>query len=398
MKNKTERRNKAAVVFAVVVIMLLLSTIVFSQTSFIKRIFSKTGESRSLGTTGWVSHGFQFVLRIYLVKNVVWGGFFPKYVTSFSNNFYIATMANPSPRDPGIYNFILFLVRIIQPIYSLVIMFIAFYLLFMPVSPASRAKAKYILTRLLISMVCISLSIPIVELLLELSAGITDSVFGLVSPVEIKEVLGGAAHNVFWVFALTSVAHEEIGLPYLMLMFAIAFIPYIVIGLRYILITMFIALFPLGVLLYTLPGFKGIGKKMLEQLIVWTFLQVFIALIIVVFVGMGITIEPAFVNHAEISFTNLRFLYDSAATLAAAGTGLIVGTAGGYFPNFWGALIGTVGGGVAGLLTAEFVLDEFYDAMPPTLSIVNFVLGIIIYAMLIIFPLIWSSHLHDFLP
>jgi hypothetical protein len=319
-------------------------------------------------------------------------------VTSFSHNFYAATVSNPSPRDPGIYNFILFLVRIIEPVYSLVIMFIAFYLLFMPVSPASRAKAKHILTRLLISMVLISLSIPLIELLLDLSAEMTKSVFSLVSLVEVKEVLGGAAHNVFWVFALTSVGHEEIGLPYLMLMFAMAFIPYIVIGLRYILITLFIALFPLAVLLYTLPGFKGIGKKMLEQLIVWTFLQVFIALIIVVFVGMGITIEDHFVNHAEISFTNLRFLYDSAAALAVAAPGVIVGTGGGYLPTFWGALIGGGAGGLAGSLTAEFIFAEFYDEMPPTLSIVNFLLGIIIYAMLMIFPLIWSSHLHDFLP
>jgi len=153
-------------------------------------------------------------------------------------------------------------------------------------------------------------------------------------------------------------------------------------------------LFPLGVFFYTLPWLKGIGKKILEQLIVWIFLQIFIALIIVVFVGIGLTIEDHVVYNAKISLSNLRGMYDVTGMLALTPTGIDVGK---YF-GFWGVLLGGVIGAGVGVAPIEFLLCHFYEALPATINIVYFVLGATIYAMLAIFPLIWSHHLHDFLP
>ncbi|OYT54684.1 MAG: hypothetical protein B6U72_01760 [Candidatus Altiarchaeales archaeon ex4484_2] len=397
---KIERGRDYKVVM-VLLLIIVFSTNVFSQ-GFLSGVWSSvkgfwTGQGL-IGTGSFIGEGMGYFLRMILVVKIIHGGFMPKYAMSFPNNYHMAIISNPSPHDALIFELIAFFIRILQPVYVLLILTVGFYLLFMPVSPSSRSKAKDILLRLLVSMVVISLSIPIINLLLGLSEEMTESVFSLVSGEEVKAALGGAVQNLFWVYALTAVPYTDLGLPYLTLLFAMSFIPYIILGLRHILITLLMVLFPLGILFYTLPWFKGIGKKLLEQLIVWIFLQVFIALIIVVFVGIGTTIEEHVVLNAEISFTNLRGMYDLMGVLAIGPSTAEIGLQTGKVLNWWGLLLGGAIGSVVGVAGTEIMLHHFYEAMPATVNIVDFVLGATIYAMLIIFPLIWSHHLRDFLP
>ena len=400
MSRKSVINRKEIMVLLIIFLLLTLSIDVSAgRLDWFKKKYNAlkgglTAIGKKLGSDTFIEEGIAYFSRVILVYKIVYGGFLPKYAESFPNNFYVAILSNPSPYKQGIFNFMGLLIRILQPAYSLFIMIIGFYLLFMPISPSARSKAKTALIRLLISMVIISLSIPITNFMLNISKEITESVFSLISLVEIKKVLFGAVHNVFWMYALANVGHTDIGLPYLMLLFAMAFIPYMVIALRYILVTLLVAIFPLSVFLYSIPWFRGIGKRMLEQMIVWTFLQIFIALIIVVFTGIGITIEEYFVNNARISFTNLRAMYDIVGAGAVAAPFISIGS---WFGTL-GIIISGLIGGALGYGVVELGLHSFYKAMPATLSIVDFVLGIIIYAMLIIFPLVWSHMLHDFLP
>ncbi|GEM_PF-2342135 len=397
-------RNKKKGVCNYHIALVLLLILVLSTNTLSGKVtdYFKSHDETYGGTSRFIEAGIGYFFRMILVVKIVHGGFIPKYAMSFPNNYHAAIVSNPSPNNPGVFQLLAHFISILEPFFILSILLTGFYILFMPTSPASRSKAKNILLRLLVSMVVVSLSIPILNLLLGLSTEMTESVFSLVSGEEIEKALGGAVGDLFWVYALTAVPHTDLGLPYLTLLFAMAFIPYIVIGLRYILITLFMVLFPLGVLFYALPWFKGIGKKMLEQLIVWIFLQVFIALIIVVFIGIGITIEDHVVMNSEISFTNLRGMYDVLSLLtvapSAAESGWKLLAPISKVFGFWGMILGGAIGSAVGVAGTEIMLNNFYEAMPATVNIVDFVLGTTIYAMLIIFPLIWSHHLHDFLP
>lgn len=51
--------------------------------------------------------------------------------------------------------------------------------------------------------------------------------------------------------------------------------------LRFAMITLFMIIFPLSVLLYSFETTKAVGRNMLEQTIMWIFLQVFSAVIVV---------------------------------------------------------------------------------------------------------------------
>jgi hypothetical protein len=55
-----------------------------------------------------------------------------------------------------------------------------------------------------------------------------------------------------------------------------------VIGMRHIMIALFCMIFPIGIALYSFVFLRDIGRKILEQTIVWIYLQAFLSLAILV--------------------------------------------------------------------------------------------------------------------
>lgn len=224
--------------------------------------------------------------------------------SSFARNFDIVILYNPPSN--GILPFLSALLKILTPIYSLLIVSVGFYLLFLSSSPMGRAKAKSMLAKLIITMVIISVSPQIIDAVFGLSSDLTNSIFHLAGKHNIHSIL---SEGIFSMYVLTSwlvPADVEIGvIPYIML-YMFAWMPYLIISLRTIILTALMLALPAGILLYFIPALKSIGKSILEQFLIWTFMQAFMALALVSVVkAFSVT---TLVSNPTISCVNIPIL------------------------------------------------------------------------------------------
>ncbi len=211
------------------------------------------------------------------------------YGESFSNNYEKAILANPSLLDPSsegynplITNAIAFSVRIMLPFYVMAIVLTGAYMIFISNSPEARGDAKNLLKRLIISMVAFSMSPLIVETMLATSQNISSAIISQADPTNVKMVLDGGIWGSYIIFCKLGITDLEIAIAYWTSLFVMAWLPYMVIGMRHIMITLFCMAFPVGIALYSFVYLRNIGRKILEQTIVWIYLQAFIAVAIVV--------------------------------------------------------------------------------------------------------------------
>jgi len=338
-------------------------------------------------------------LRCWMVFHTIQGDFMENYAYSFPLNLHII-LENPDPGNPAVLNLTRFFVNVLLPLYVIAIIADGFYLLMVSTSIEGREKAKSLFVRLVMSMVVLSLSTHLITLLLSLSRELTESIFSMTSPIEIRGVLQSASQYVFWVFARLTPIDNELGIIFHMLLFVLAILPYISILLRYILLTLLVILFPVSIFLYSVPVLQGIGRKMLEQTLVWTFLQVMFALVIVVFAGIGIHVQDEFIVDKSISISGLRWELHAFGDSIMALMGLeYVLTLKLFYggPFGWLAAAGIVAGvGAAGALITEGMMAGLPLGL--SVSITSFVLGVIIYLMITVLPLIMVRWFSDFLP
>ncbi|MFZ2456964.1 MAG: hypothetical protein WAX07_10850 [Candidatus Altiarchaeia archaeon] len=242
-------------------------------------------------------------------------------------NFRELILLNPEAYSREVQDGLKFFLGIIQPMYILSIAVTAFYLIFISGSPGGRSKAKTFMKDLIVGMIIISLSPMLLQGLMNLSAEITnaildqtdvsivtrnlESTFGTPAKKGITEIgidaltgpvidpalmvltddtstlenLGSylQSHSctlciMHWMVTFTEI---ELGyytfLPFLLVIWGMG----VYFFLRFAMITLFMIIFPLSVLLYSFETTKAVGRNMLEQTIMWIFLQVFSAVIVV---------------------------------------------------------------------------------------------------------------------
>lgn len=151
--------------------------------------------------------------------------------------------------------------EIMQPVFTVAIMIVGFYLIFMSGSPGGRMQAKTMFWKLLISMILISVSLEIFKMLLGISGGIT------------ARVLAGVTDG-----SLTFTAAETITFAIIRVFI---FVPEIWVNasihLRYLLVQVCAALFPITIFLYffDIPIVGTIGKQTGARLWKWTISVIF---------------------------------------------------------------------------------------------------------------------------
>ncbi len=199
--------------------------------------------------------------------------------TSFANNFHNVICYNP-PTSRTL-PFMTMLLRILLPIYSLSIVLIGFYLLFVSSSPKGRAKAKSMLSKLIITMVLVSISPQLMEVIFDISRELTDSIFALTTEDSIEYLLTHGAEDMWTMARWLKVPDVELSVIPFILSYVFTWLPYVIISLRNIILTALMILFPLGILFYAIPSLKSIGRTILEQFIVWTSIQAAMALALI---------------------------------------------------------------------------------------------------------------------
>lgn len=198
--------------------------------------------------------------------------------------------------------------------YTPALVFLGFYLLFVSTSPRERAKAKDMFSKLFISFIFVSLAPKLLHLLLLISEELARSILFRVDPKTFGKVLHTVvkcdlsiecdprcAGTLEFLHCVATFTEVEIGF-YTFLFFMIliwgAFIFPIV--LRYFIVSIFIALFPLSIFLYFFEFTKPLGRVMLEQTLIWIFMQVINALLIAAVIYSILTFSPTFMKPGPL--------------------------------------------------------------------------------------------------
>ena len=180
-----------------------------------------------------------------------------------------------------------FFIRLLQPFYVMAIMVTGIYLLFMSGSPLGRAKAKKTLVKLIIGLGLITMTIPIVEMLLESSHYFASLVLDIPSMKEINSPVDmemfSSLKEFFMRYFLRIVFFDTmISLPFLAAIVIPPIAVLMVLSIRYFMIILLTVMFPFTVLSYSFTDTKRIGNILLTQMAVWIFVPVMDALILVV--------------------------------------------------------------------------------------------------------------------
>jgi len=129
-------------------------------------------------------------------------GMFTQGITSdISANFENYVLMNPAPTEPEVMNVMNFFVSLLQKVYVFAIAATAGYILLFSVSPKKRANAKYMIGKLVIGLLLISISPFVIKLFLDFSQGITQEIL---DQTDVKVAIN-EYNSVLWKSYYTSV-------------------------------------------------------------------------------------------------------------------------------------------------------------------------------------------------
>jgi len=183
--------------------------------------------------------------------------------------------------DPVIVNLVEFFTHLMIPFYTLLVGATAFYLLFASGSIVGRARAKSTLIKLIIAVVVTIFTVPIIQLLLDISRIISHIVLGFADIGLASKLLISTAESfsdhLIWLF----LASYWSGFPIFMLFSTLAIGMFVVLTLRFYMIVLWTIFFPVTILLYAFHPMRRLGSAMLQQTVQWIFMQVIVSFLLV---------------------------------------------------------------------------------------------------------------------
>lgn len=181
---------------------------------------------------------------------------------------------------------------LLQPFYVIAIVLTGVYLLFIAGTPAGRAKAKSNFWKLVFSMVVVTLSMQLFQIILNLSAALT------VGVVNIAGISGLTVQGIMLPFTMLLMGLGALSIalgPFALVTFGIIAILvnlpiFIIIQLRYVILLILAMLFPFTIFFHylDLQFTKAFAAKLVRLTFIWTFLPVVIMLAVA---GADIAIE-----------------------------------------------------------------------------------------------------------
>jgi len=206
----------------------------------------------------------------------------------FCENLIPLLLIEPPVDNPVVGNILDNIILIIQPFYTTAIILTALYLVLASGSPTSRKNAKSSLVRLMIGIGLIMLTVPIIQLLLEISHNLASLILSLFNPD--PWVFSEMSKFFMNHFVIISFFRPLMGLPFLTLVVLMQLSVLILFSLRYFIIMIMTVFFPVAVLLYSFESTNPIGRKILNQILLWAFLPAMEAL------ALGVTSIAVFVS------------------------------------------------------------------------------------------------------
>jgi hypothetical protein len=220
---------------------------------------------------------------IQVVYYLLYGNFNGKQTDSgllkIYENLEGMILMNPPLAYKMIYQTIRYFIIILEPIYVTAFLFVCVYLIFLSGSPSGRTKAKGLLPMLVASIVAISLSYQILMVLFNASYELCTGVISA-AKLSMGALFLDTINDLIRFFSAATITSFDGGLTFMVMLFSLTFGLITMLALRYVILLFFTMIFPVGIFLYTIPGLRNMGRVIIEQTILWTFVQVVITLII----------------------------------------------------------------------------------------------------------------------
>ncbi|MFH1403564.1 MAG: hypothetical protein ABIH11_04765 [Candidatus Altiarchaeota archaeon] len=182
------------------------------------------------------------------------------------------------------------IMSVIIPIWEFLIALVGIYYVWGGLSPASRAQAKNMMTKLILGLICCSLAYPIFNLFLDLER------FALINVLSAGGIVPDSwdpfTSTPAWAVGTIGLISSIIGLltfgygivllcPTYCALISMWIMPYMILGMRNIIVLVLGLFFPITILLLSFDFTKGLGNKLLHMSLVWIFVPVSMAVMIV---------------------------------------------------------------------------------------------------------------------
>jgi len=326
MKNKNKNLKEKAI--SIGIIFLLINLVFLSNVEYVA--------AQSSSKIGGVANFLKNLIELDNLEPILLIVWLAWMTSSATRNFHTHireyVFINPDPTNPELLRVMGFFISITQGFYIISIILTGFYLLFISGSARGRAKAKYVLGKLVMGMVLVSISPFLLQLLFQFSSSLTSAILDQGD----LDVVTNEYNTIFWRafegelylifpvlaahgrnFAVEKLIerltlhpqkwHEYLNsflegvkvggsavplviYPYfltvVMLVFTFGFLAF-----RYLMVMVWSILLPLSIFFTSFELTKNIGRTMMEQTIQWTFFQIFYA-IVLVGLSIGLVILP----------------------------------------------------------------------------------------------------------
>ncbi len=214
-------------------------------------------------------------------------------------------LLNPNPMSPGVMSITRYFIAILEPIFVLAIIGSAIYMIFLSGSPSIRSKIKEIIPGVIAAMLLAMLSPHILNILFYISEQLFQGIIAQGPHNPMSVLLPDKAEinpvNYFMsTFDKITWYSGEGAAPFLYISLLIVALLLMVVIARYLVISLFVMIFPLTLFLYLFPPTRRTGKRIMEQTLIWTFLQVIEAITMISAVTIIIIFSPFLVQDAVV--------------------------------------------------------------------------------------------------
>ena len=201
-----------------------------------------------------------------------------RLINLYTDNLIPFLLSEPNIENEVSITFLNLSISILVPLYIIAILLTTLYLLFISGSPKGRAKAKATFVKLIIGFGIIMLTLPIFQLLLEISHIFSSMILSLLKPE--VEIFKFPISFFMSYFVITTFFRPIFGSFFLLISLILPFAVLFVFSIRFFFILIATIFFPFTVLLYSFSPTKRIGETALKITLLWIFLPILNASII----------------------------------------------------------------------------------------------------------------------
>ena len=220
-------------------------------------------------------------------------------------HFINLLLLNPNPMSPGVLGITKYFIALLGPVFILATVACGIYMIFFSGSPSIRSKIKEILPGIIAAMLLVMLSPHILNVLFFLSEQLflgiiaqgPRNAMGILLPN--KEEINPVNYFMSKFDRITWYSGEG-SAPFLFISLLIVLGLLMVVIARYLLISLFVMVFPLTLFLYLFLPTRRMGKRLMEQTLIWIFLQVIEAITLVSVVTIVAIFAPFLVQEVLI--------------------------------------------------------------------------------------------------